>query len=542
MRRGGFYPEALREIAETHPVLTHGLMLNIGSTAALDEGYLATLRRFLERMGATRHSDHLCWNGADGRILHDLLPLSACAATVEHVVDRVKRVQDTLGMPLALENISYYMLPGSTMPEREMIAEVLERADCNLLLDVNNVWVNARNHSFDPIEYMASLPLDRVVHMHVAGGERLHDYDDLIIDTHGTDVSPEVADLMAWVIERVGPRPVLYERDHDIPELDELGRQVAHLNERYDAALDRWERSQSSPSPPQLHDLRTRGPARHLDNAGSPPSLLSDLQRGVSDMILHREPPSASLEDVVSPLVDGAQRALHAIPPARHEVYRKLVRNGISGTIYAFMPRTRARRGARDFDDDIAAWLSEEGPRSPYIRDLPDEFASWISARWRDDESIPEYLVEIGRYELMEMRVKADPDATRPTATPPPLSLDAILDFHGSVCLGAFSHKVHLLTRSKEDANAPLEGDARLLGYRDESHEVRFLELSPLGYEVVSGLLGGARFGDSVQAGTARAGEALSDESLARVGVVISDMVDRGIILGVRPPASPGDK
>ncbi|MGB1700428.1 MAG: DUF692 domain-containing protein, partial [Nannocystaceae bacterium] len=137
MRRGGFYPEALREVARSHRVLTHGLMLNIGSSAPLDQTYLSTLRSFLERMGAERHSDHLCWSGSEGRILHDLLPLSACAATVDHVVERIKRVQDALGMPLALENISYYMLPGSTMPEEEMIAAVLERADCELLLDVN---------------------------------------------------------------------------------------------------------------------------------------------------------------------------------------------------------------------------------------------------------------------------------------------------------------------------------------------------------------------------------------------------------------------
>ena len=538
MRRGGFYPQALTEVAQRYRVLTHGLMLNIGSTAPLDKEYLSTLRRFLERMGAKTHSDHLCWNGTDGHILHDLLPLSARPATIDHVVDRVKQVQDALGMPLALENISYYMLPGSTIPEAEMISAVLDRADCDLLLDVNNVWVNARNHGFDPFEYMSSLPLERVVHMHVAGGERLDNFDNLVIDTHGTDVSSKVADLMAWVIERVGPRPVLYERDHDIPPLSVLGQQVEVLNERYDAALARWEAARPAARAPQVQDLRTRGPAHRPVKAALESSLLGDLERGLSAMILHREPPSTSLKPVVAPLQRAAREALEAVPPARHDVYRKLVRNGISSTIYGFMPRTRARRGVADFDDDIGRWLGEEGPHSPYIRDLPSEFSAWISARWRLDASVPEYLVEVGRYELMEMRVKAEPDAARRSDSPPPLSLDAVLDFHGSACLGEFSHKVQLLPRSKDDTQAPARDDTRLLGYRDEFHDVRFLELSRLAYEVVLDLLDGVCFGEAVQAGTARAGENVSDDTLARVGVVISDMVDRGIILGVRPPPS----
>ena len=241
MRRGGFFPEALMEVAQDHPVLTHGLMLNIGSTTPLDRTYLDTLREFLGRLGATAHSDHLCWNGVDDHMLHDLLPLSATETTIERVADRVQRVQDHLGVPMALENISYYLLPDSTMPEHEMISRLIERAGCHLLLDVNNVWVNARNHGFDPFEYLAQLPLDRVAHLHVAGGRQIPAMDDLIIDTHGTDVSDMVADLMAWVIERIGPRPVLYERDHEIPPLEELGEQVDALNRRYDAAVATWE-------------------------------------------------------------------------------------------------------------------------------------------------------------------------------------------------------------------------------------------------------------------------------------------------------------
>jgi uncharacterized protein (UPF0276 family) len=195
MRRGGFFPAALRAIGERRPLLTHGLMLGVGAADGLDDAYLAHLRGFLDELGVAEHTDHLCWTGRAGVCLHDLLPLPFTTGSARQVADQVRRAQDALARPLALENISYYAPAGAppdatrgpalAAAEQGFIGEVLHRADIGLLLDVNNVVVNATNHGFDPDAFVAGLPLDRVVRLHVAGGEIRPRLGGLLIDTHG---------------------------------------------------------------------------------------------------------------------------------------------------------------------------------------------------------------------------------------------------------------------------------------------------------------------------------------------------------------------
>lgn len=538
MRRGGFFPEALEAVADAHPVLTHGLMLNIGSTSPLDTSYLETLRDFLRRMGIHAHSDHLCWNGTDGHILHDLLPLSATQTTIDRVSERILRVQDALGVPMALENISYYLLPDSTMPEEEMIAALVERSGCQLLLDVNNVWVNARNHGFDPYTYLGALPLEEVAHLHVAGGQHLAAFDELVIDTHGTDVSPEVADLMAWVIERIGPRPVLYERDHNIPPLDELGAQVGALNVRYDAAVERWRAAQNGHredrAPRPRIDLDT-GAAREARANADAEAFERQIFTGFSRVLLAAGETPDTLLCLPSAVGEDARAHLQQLRPERLGVYRKLVRNGIFGTVYDFMPRTRAHRGRAALDEDIATWLDVEGPRSAYVRDLPYEFCDWITPRWTSTDGIPAYLHELAHYELMQMAIKALAEPTRPRIEPPPLTLDARIEFHASVRLQRYAHRVHEATRVGRD-EPPAHDPVRLLAYRDREHDARFLELSELAERVISNLLEGRAFGASVTDAAGTLEIALDDATLARVGNLINELVERGVILGVAVP------
>ena len=239
MRRGGYFPAMLARVAERFALLSHGLTMSIGSVDPLDGAYLAELRRFLGRFDPPFHSDHLCFTGAGGWQSHDLLPLPFTREAARHAARRVRAAREHIARPLAIENITYYLVPGEReMDEATFLRDVLEGADCGLLLDVNNVHVNAQNHGeYDPITFLSRLPLDRVVSLHVAGHER---EGELLIDTHGADAPDPVIDLVAWVIERTGPLPVVVERDSKIPPFEELLREVGRVREAYDRGLAAW--------------------------------------------------------------------------------------------------------------------------------------------------------------------------------------------------------------------------------------------------------------------------------------------------------------
>ena len=241
MKRGGYYPAALAEAREAYPVLTHGLTMSLGGTDPLDGDYLSALRDFVREMKSPWHSDHLCFGASQGVVLHDLLPIGFTEASVRRVAERVARARDALGVPLAVENISFYLHPGrKEMGEAEFIARLCERADCGLMLDVNNAYVNATNFGFDIDEWMRTVPLERVVQIHVAGHEWFDEGPPggtLIIDTHGADVCDPVLALLERVLPRVGPVPVVLERDQAIPSLDGLLAEVSRIRAVYDRAM-----------------------------------------------------------------------------------------------------------------------------------------------------------------------------------------------------------------------------------------------------------------------------------------------------------------
>ena len=239
MRRGGHIPAAFDRIRERFRFLTHGLTLSLGGTDPFDAAYLRELRRYVERTGSPFHSDHLCASGAGGRILHDLFPVPFSSASAAHLAARIREAQDRLEVPIAVENITHYLTVGEpSLDEASFIGEVLEKSGASLLLDVNNVYVNARNYGFDPVAFLEALPLDRVVQLHVAGHER-SEAEALWIDTHGADMIDPVLDLCAWVIERTGPLPVVLERDHHIPSLPGLLRELARVEAAYRRGLSR---------------------------------------------------------------------------------------------------------------------------------------------------------------------------------------------------------------------------------------------------------------------------------------------------------------
>ncbi len=217
---GGRALHVLDAVREHYEVALHGVSMNLGGTDPLDEGYLRRLEALVRRCEPVRVSDHLCWTRHGGHHLHDLLPLPHTREAVIHVAERISRVQDRLRRRILIENVSSYArFAGDEMPEAEFLREVCERADCLILLDVNNVVVNAHNHAFDPQLYLSALPAARIAQVHLAGHRASGP---LRIDTHDRPVAGETWALYAQAVRRFGPVPTMIERDEEIPPLEEL--------------------------------------------------------------------------------------------------------------------------------------------------------------------------------------------------------------------------------------------------------------------------------------------------------------------------------
>ena len=225
---GGEWRRRLNAIRERWPLITHGLSLSLGGQAPLDHALLEGLRVFCAEVQTPWHSDHLCLSSVPGSHSHELLPLEFTPETARRTAARVREVADALGRPMAVENISAYgRWPSDQMSEGAFVTQVVRDAECGLLLDVNNILVNALNFHQDPVEILQSFPLDRVVQIHVAGFEPRGE--DLVIDTHGAAVDERIWPLLATALEAVGPVPVLLERDNNIPDLDVLLEEVARI-------------------------------------------------------------------------------------------------------------------------------------------------------------------------------------------------------------------------------------------------------------------------------------------------------------------------
>jgi uncharacterized protein len=220
MARGGRPVAVLEKVRRELPVVLHGVSLAVGSVDDLDTRYLTELRNLVRRVEPALVSDHLCWGRHGGRYAHDLWPLPCTEESLAHVVSRVQRVQEFLGRQIALENVSSYVsFRDSTLSEWEFLSQVAERADCGILLDVNNVYVSARNHGFDPRRYVEGIPPERVVQFHLAG---FCDKGRWILDSHDGGVADEVWSLYRAAVRRFGRVPTLIEWDDHIPPLDAL--------------------------------------------------------------------------------------------------------------------------------------------------------------------------------------------------------------------------------------------------------------------------------------------------------------------------------
>lgn len=226
MVSGGRPLANLTRIRNDYPMAMHGVSLSIGSSDPLNPEYLRELKKLADRIEPAIISDHLCWTGVTGKNLHDLMPIPYTEEAIAHVADRVRQVQDFLGRQILLENVSSYItFAHSEMSEWDFLRTIAERADCHILLDINNIFVSAFNHGFEPIEYLTGIPVDRVHQFHLAGHENRGE---IIIDTHDAPVIDPVWDLYAEACKRFGPVSTMIERDDNIPPLEELLVELDH--------------------------------------------------------------------------------------------------------------------------------------------------------------------------------------------------------------------------------------------------------------------------------------------------------------------------
>lgn len=223
---GGRLGKRFRSYTERFPFVTHGLSLSIGGPSPLDVELVRNIKSFMRSHNIRKYSEHLTYCSDDGH-LYDLMPIPFTEEAVHYVANRIRQVQDILEQPIAMENASYYAAPGKEMEEIDFINAVLAEADCELLLDINNIYVNSVNHGYDPVEFLQALPAERISYAHIAG--HYNEAEDLIVDTHGANVIESVWDLLDCAYQHFGIFPTLLERDFNIPQVDELMQEVNRI-------------------------------------------------------------------------------------------------------------------------------------------------------------------------------------------------------------------------------------------------------------------------------------------------------------------------
>lgn len=219
LKLGGRFGKQFKQLTEQHAFVCHGLSLSIGSPAALDIDFVQSLKAFFKEHNIRLFSEHLSYCSGEGH-MYDLMPIPFTEEAIKHVASRIRQVQDILEQPIAIENVSYYGAPGQQMTELEFTNAVLEEADCQLLLDVNNIYVNSINHGYDAEQFLAALPTKRIAYGHVAG--HYTEAEDLLVDTHGAPVIDPVWRLLEKAYGVHGVFPTLLERDFNIPPMSEL--------------------------------------------------------------------------------------------------------------------------------------------------------------------------------------------------------------------------------------------------------------------------------------------------------------------------------
>ena len=471
---GGRLGRAFREYAERFPLVCHGLSLSLGSPAPLDVDFVREVKAFLDTHGVDLYSEHLSYCSDHGH-LYDLMPIPFTEEAVDHVASRIRRVQDILERRIAVENVSYYAAPGQNMDELAFVNAVLERADCRLLLDVNNIHVNSVNFGYDATAFLDGLAGERTAYIHVAG-HRV-EAPDLRIDTHGADVVDAVWALLGRAYENFGVLPTVLERDFNYPPVPQLLREVDTIRTLQERA------SAGAPQPPR----------------GGAPEVAAPLAKTA--------PPFESVQRAFAAHVRDPDR--HPVPVGvdggRMAVYVGLVHRNIEGflartfrTARAVLPDVRWRAIVADF-------IARHASRSPYFRDISTEFLRYLETE-RNEMEDPPFLAELCHYEWTRRSLDQS-DETVPEAVPAPALLDARLVLSPLAWPLHYRFPVH---RIGPDLQPGEETPTWLIVYRDRADRVRRIESNAATTRLV------ALLGEHADAGSALA--ALADELGRDVG------------------------
>jgi uncharacterized protein len=423
----------LDDILEQYRVVQHGVSMYFGSVTAPDPEHLKRLKTLVRKTKTPWLSDHLCWGSVDGTYTHDLLPLPYTWEAVERTVERVRMVQDYLEIPVAVENVSSYAeFKSSEMTEWEFLNEVVERADCGILLDVNNIYVSSVNHEFDPMDYVNAVPADRVAQIHIAGHSR---YEKYILDTHDHPVIDPVWGLYARAIERCGPMPTLLEWDAHIPTFEEVHAE-AKKAEKYLNASPAARSGISGDWPMSAANASTAANAA----ADSTRVSLLDVQRAMAAAVMM---PLTSGEDMQPVAPDG--RDMHSVAETiiapnsrlsafeRLELYNRQYWYRLLDALADDFPALRAVLGPQRFESLSIAYLQEHPSRSFSLRNLGSSLVEWMGAHPEQAGRRHRLALDIARLEWAF--VEAFDNAENK-----PLTIDRIRALSGESCLALQPH------------------------------------------------------------------------------------------------------
>ena len=358
-----------------YPIALHGVAMSVGTAAGIDPAYVRRVRALADRIDAMWVSDHLCWTGPAGRPMHDLYPLPYTEASARRVIDHVQHAQDLLRRRLVLENVSSYLrFSSSASTEWDFLAHVAREADCELLVDVNNVYVSSVNHGFDPYDYLRALPPERVRQLHLAGHSVSGDF---VIDTHDHPVCPQVWDLYAHACALFGPTATLLERDDRIPPLGEL---LDELRQAREIAA----RSESAP-PSTASAPVTRWTGSSIVEADRAGTTLESLQAQIGDLIVDAAP--IAVDAALSPLLDDAG----PLPGRRGlDIYRNAYRARLAEVLGDHFPKLGRYVGPALFEELAGAYVTACPPQGSSLGRYGDRFAELLTSIYPDDPVLTE--------------------------------------------------------------------------------------------------------------------------------------------------------